>query len=317
MTLPPKTPKLNTYVTNNVLLLVTQSTNDALATPLDGWVNNSGSTITFASFMINVSQLPTTASGGYFAQLMNSNDAADCCHVFIDTISNSVPGSYHLGIGNYATSFNGTQPPNNFSQDLAPGVWYNVVIAFDTDPIRFTPARRFGGLNPSSKDYENFLTSPAIPDNFIYGTDTTSLTNDLGIAITQIGFSPYINAGISNVIARAFSSATLSCQRSHLWHSARERNELPLRQPPPPSSSALPGDRFAVQWYSANYGKLSDGTTFANGDSFTGSTSNILTVNNLAANDTYWCVAQDAITTPPPVLTVETRHHYAYGPVLF
>ncbi len=99
----PKTPGQNVYVTNNVVYLAAQSTNDSVATPTNGWVNP-GSEYTYASFTINVTQLPSSPNGGYFCQFQNNNDTNDVCHLFIDTLGTSVPGTYRLGIANYDTS---------------------------------------------------------------------------------------------------------------------------------------------------------------------------------------------------------------------
>ena len=62
---PANTTNLDALVANNVLLL--NSTNhDEVAAPTNGWVNNLNPYFNFASFQINVSQLPSTANGGYF-----------------------------------------------------------------------------------------------------------------------------------------------------------------------------------------------------------------------------------------------------------
>lgn len=133
----PSTPKLNVFVTNNVLLLVAQTTNDAVATPTNGWVNPT--VYTYASFTINVSQLPSSTNGGYFAQFQNNNDASDCCHLFIDALGTVVPGTYRLGIANFSTSFGSLQTPNNYPMDLATNTPYNVVILFDSSQEQSDP----------------------------------------------------------------------------------------------------------------------------------------------------------------------------------
>src|ERR1700733_3877590 len=196
----PATPHLNTFVTNDVLLLTSNTTNDAVATPTNGWVNPGE--YNYASFTINVSTLPS-GSGTYFAQLQNNNDTNDCCHVFIDTQGTVVPGTYRLGIANYDTSFLTVVPPVNYPLDLATGITYTVVMLFDTNQDNQTFVGSTLWINPSEQDYENVVEAAGMGsdpgDGFVYGTDTTSSQNLLNINITQIGFSPYVNAGISNV----------------------------------------------------------------------------------------------------------------------
>src|SRR5450631_4147653 len=200
----PATPYQNAFVTNNVLLLTANSTNDAVAAPTNGFAPPNPGSITYASFSINVSQLPT-GSGTYFAQLQNINDTNDCCHVFITTTGTAVPGSYRLGIANFDTSYLTVSPPVNFPMDLAPGITYNVVIAYDTDQNSpLTGATLM--INPSYQDYQNALTDGEnqiytyFGQSYVFPGDTTGSTALLNIVISQIGFSPYVYAGISNVI---------------------------------------------------------------------------------------------------------------------
>src|ERR1700744_6100242 len=64
------TPSLDAMVTNNVLYLNSPN-HDSPGVPTNGWVNTSE--FNFASFRINVSQLPSTANGGYFCQFQDKN----------------------------------------------------------------------------------------------------------------------------------------------------------------------------------------------------------------------------------------------------
>src|ERR1700722_17782142 len=68
---PANTTNLDATVTNNVLFL-SSSNHDEVATPTNGWVNPTE--FTYASFSINVSQLPSTAKGVYFCQFQSNND---------------------------------------------------------------------------------------------------------------------------------------------------------------------------------------------------------------------------------------------------
>src|ERR1700676_2831181 len=89
-------------VINDNLILSTNE-NDSVAAPTNGWLNSSE--FNFVSFQINVSRVPSDPNGSYFCQLQTTNDGVSVAHLFIDTLGTVVPGTYRLGIGNYATSF--------------------------------------------------------------------------------------------------------------------------------------------------------------------------------------------------------------------
>lgn len=283
----PRTPGYNTFVTNNTLLLVDTTTNDAVAAPTNGWVNPTE--FNFASFQVNVSALPTSTNGGYFCQFQNINDTNDCCHVFIDTRNTTVPGTYRLGIANFATSFTAQEPPINFPMDLAPGVNYTVVVLFDTnqDDLTFVGATLW--INPSEQDFQNVVDAAgggSDPGNgYVFGTDTALSAGQLDINISQIGFSPFISAGISNVIVATNFDAV-------------NTTNLPVFGINPQSQTNYSGNStvfYAVasavdatyQWYSST-GILTD-----DGVNIIGSTSNTLTLNNLSATDYYYAIVTD------------------------
>lgn len=285
----PKTPIGDAFVTNNVLILNTTN-KDSVGAPTNGWSNPTE--FNYASFRLNVNQLPASTNGGYFCQLQDHNDTNDCCHVFIDTVGSTVPGTFHLGIGNYTTSFASLAgPPINYPVDLATGVWYNVVILFDTnqDNANFVGATLW--VNPSYNDFLGVQTGygdegGGLGVNFAYGTDKTTVNSLLDIDISQIGFSPYVDGGISNVIA----GTTFDDVNS---------TNLPVYGIEPDSATNYSGNPttfYAVasgvdltyQWYSTTFGQLSDGANY------TGSQSDALTVNDQTASDTYYCIVTDA-----------------------
>jgi hypothetical protein len=270
-------------VTNNVLLLNTTN-HDEVATPTNGWVNPSE--YTFASFTVNVSQLPTV-NGGYFCQFQNNNDTNDCCHVFIDRRDTVVPGTYRLGIANFDTSFANLTPPVNYPMDLATGITYTVVILFDNNPNNQNLAGSTLWINPSQQDFQNAangdVISPGIGAGFVYGLDISGNM----VNITQIGFSPYANAGISNVIAGTDFTNVVT-------------TNLPVIGIQPQSGTNYSGNSatfytvasgvdLSYQWYSQTSGALHD-----DGVNIIGSTSNILVINNLSTSDGYYAVVTDA-----------------------
>lgn len=286
----PKTPGYNTYVTNNTIYLIDTTTNDAVAAPTNGWVNPTE--FNFASFQLNVSALPPTANGGYFCEFQNNGDGSDVCHVFIDTRDTSVPGTYRIGIANFDTSFvtSGSEPtPVNYPMDLAPGVNYNVVILYDTnqDDLTFVGATLW--INPSQQDYQNLVDAAGmganIGDGYVFASDTTLNTNQFDIDISQIGFSPYITAGFSNVIAATTFEEV-------------NTTNLPVFGINPESQTNYSGNSTAFyavasavdatyQWYSSE-GALTDGANVV------GSTNDALTLNNLSVSDYYYAIVTDA-----------------------
>lgn len=285
----PAVPYNDARVTNNVLLL-NVTNNDAVATPTNGWSNPSG--ITYAGFMINVSQLPNQIGAGSVCQLQSANDAADACHVFIDTRGTSVPGTYQLGIAGFDTSLASFVAPDVYPTDLATGVWYNVVILLDTN--QNDAAYGLDGatlwINPSLQDYENDLNGIGFGQNgvgtgYVNAQDETDNTNLSLINVSQIAFNPNADAGISNVISGTEFADVLS-------------TNPPVFGIQPQSGTSYPGNSltfYAVasgvdlnyQWYD-NSGPLT------NGPGITGSTNDILVVSSLSASDTFHCVVTDA-----------------------
>jgi len=283
----PKTPVLDAGVTNNVLYM-SVSNQDSVATPTNGFYTSTNGSIVYASFTLNVSQLPSTANGGYFFEFQDtSNNTA--CHIFIDTLGTSVPGTYRLGVGNFATSFASSSPPNNYPMDLSTGLTYTVVCAYDIDGGAPTAGATLW-INPSTQDYQNVLdglnTGPGTGVGFAFGSDIVTYAPELNIHISQVAFSPFVNAGFSNILVGTEFTDVLT-------------TNLPVFGVQPQSQtnysansavfySAASGVDLEYQWYSSSLGLLSDGPNY------TGSTSNVLVANNLSSTDKYYVVATDA-----------------------
>ena len=280
-----------------------------VAAPTNGFPSNPG-TMTWASFTINVSALPTT-NGNYFCQFQDKNDTNDCCHIFAATAGTVLPNTYRLGIANYANSYAALVPPVYFPLDLATGVTYTVVIAFDTNPYSDIT----GGtlmINPSYQDYENVLENVDFGQSFVYDNDTTTDPGRLDIAISQIAFEPYINAGISNVICGTDFPYVITATNPPVF-GIQPQSATVYSGNSTTLYSTASGVDLIYQWYSQSRGYLSDGANF------TGSQSNVLIINNLSATDNYYVVATDAygnqtssksaninvITTPTPPFFTE------------
>ncbi len=286
----PSTPYTNTYVTNNVLLLVTSSTNDAVATPTNGWVNPTG--LDYAGFMLNVSQLPANADGNYFFQFQTNADKSDACHLFIQTAGTSVPGTYRLAIGNYDTSYNVLTPPTTFPEDLSTGVWYQVVVLYDISGDADSP-NAWLWINPSEQDYQNFVQAdgsffysgiPGLGDNYVGAQDTSGSASQLAMQPTQVGFSPYVNAGVSNVIVGTAFNDVYS--KNLPAFGIQPQSGTNYSGNPAVFYAVASGVDISNQWYDEN-GPL------ANGPNYVGVNSNTLVVNSLSASDTYYDLVTD------------------------
>ncbi len=312
----PATPSLDALMTNHVLLL-NATNHDEVSAPTNGWTNPTE--YNFASFSINVSQLPSSTNGGYFCQFQNTKDTNDCCHVFIDTIDTVVPGTYRLGIANFATSFSALTPPVNYPLDLATGVTYTVVVLFDTNQDNSTFVGSTLWINPSPQDYQNLVDAGGLGanpgDGYVFGIDTTTSDPLLKINISEIGFSPFANAGISNVITgNTFADVNTT--------NAPVFGIQPQSVTNYSGNSALfyavaSGADVIYQWHSASGGLLHD-----DGVNIIGSSSNILIINNLSASDNYYAVATDfygvsatSATATNTVITTPTLPFFTDTPV--
>ena len=173
----PSAPNLDAFVTNNLLIL-TAGNQDAVAVPTNGLSNPGAPNVVYASFTINVSKLPS-ATGGYFCEFMDATNNS-VAHLFIDTQGTSVPGTYRLGLANYATSINSVGA-KNFPMDLATNITYQVVMSWDE-----TTAALQGTLwvNPSP------ASGSTLDPNYVYGGDTTN-GYLLTMPVSTIGFSQY------------------------------------------------------------------------------------------------------------------------------
>ncbi|HTR40531.1 MAG TPA: hypothetical protein VMH87_02785 [Pseudomonadales bacterium] len=323
-------PADDIMVTNNVILL--NATNyDYPQAPTNGWkIPPVYDNYTYASFRLMVTQLSpfnTTSNGDIVCELINTNaysgntNGASACHLFIDQIGTTLPGTYHLGIANFQTEFAGLgylAPPHNHPMDLATDVWYTVVLAYDNSGDDLQGATLW--INPSLNDYTNWydglnIVSPGVATDYAYGNDYNGSEQQESIIPQDIRFeaSTYAgNFGISNVLIATDDNGD--------EYSGTGFKEVLSTNPPvigvqPQSGADYSGNpaTFATlasgvdvtyQWYSTTYGALSDGSAY------TGSQSNILTVNSLSASDTYYCKVTDIygneISSSNAVETVNT-----------
>jgi hypothetical protein len=265
----PTTPDYDAFVTNDLLIL-NGSHYDSVAAPTNG-ISNPVADVVYASFTINVSQLPST-SGGYFCTFLDvSNNTA--AHVFIDTKNTSVPGTYRLGIANYATSINAAGA-TNFPMDLATGITYQVVMNWDE--VNGLGATLW--VNPSSAGDLN-----------VYGNDGTNSVYLQTMPVATIGFSQFTGVeAIGNVmIGTSFGDVMTNVA------------QLPVIGVQPQGTTnflgnsttlytAASGMDVTYRWYSNNVALVDDGVTVI------GSATPILSLSNLQATATYDVVVTDS-----------------------
>jgi len=296
------TPANDIGVTNNIIYIA--STNkDSIATPTNGFYNPLNGTIVYASFSIKVSKVPAynNYNGGYFAQFLSTNGNT-CCNLFISTNNTVIPGTFRLSIANFSVSFSNLQQPVTYPEDLVTNVVYNIVIAYDTQIGSTTEGANLL-IDPSFLDYDNLIAGEGEGNGFVYGTDTAINTARAQIEASAIGFGPFIDAGISNVIVGT-DFADVYSQASPPVFGLQPVSGTNYSGNSATFDAVAAGSDLTYQWYSTTYGELSDGANF------TGSTSNILVVSSLAATDGYYVIVTDAngntATSATAVETVNT-----------
>lgn len=281
----PATPKLDAFVSNDLLIL--NSTNsDAVAAPTngEGVVLPPGDTIAWASFTINCSQLPTKY-GGYFC-IFKDNTNDEVAHIFVDTDGTVVPGTYRLGISNFKTSFEDAGT-TNFPLDLATGITYQVVFEFDTNVNALTADAELW-VNPSMNDL--------IDLNNVFAIDEASTPDedaDAVMSVSQIGFSQYADQGVVKIgnvnigtSSNDFGFATIPA--------------LPVWGVEPATTNLYPGNGVSLytaasgieetyQWYSNNVALVDNPPTVV------GSQTPVLSVTNLSRTATYYVVVSNTV----------------------
>ncbi|HEX9045445.1 MAG TPA: immunoglobulin domain-containing protein, partial [Verrucomicrobiae bacterium] len=263
------TNALDALVTNNVLYLNTAN-KDSVGTPTNGWTNPGN--ITWASFTLNLSQPPLSA--GYFMEFRDTNGNS-VCHLYNTTAGTTLPGTYRLGIG-----ASGSSAHNDFPLDLATGVTYTVVVAYDTTVNSATEGANLM-INPSFQDFNNLMnevyTGPGTGAGFVFSTDIVTTTNLLNININYIGFSPYANGGISNVIAGTDFTNVITTNVPAIG--IQPQSGIAYSGNPVTLYTVASGVDLTYQWYSGSSGALADGANIS------GSTSNVLTIASVSASD--------------------------------
>jgi hypothetical protein len=286
-------------VSNNTIYLDTTN-KDSVATPTNGFYTGTNGTIVWASFTLNVSKAPSPTADGYFCSFISTNSNY-CCNVFVSSKYSVVPGTYRLSIANFSVSFSNLDPPVTYPLDLCTNVPYEIVIAYDIAQGNTEGANLL--IDPSLTDYNNLISGEGEDNGFVYGTDIAVNAAVGAVYITSLGFSPYIDAGISNVIIGTTFADVYAKPSAPVFGiqpisgSAYSGNSATF-------TAVAAGSDVTYQWYSTTYGMLTDGLNY------TGSESNTLVVNDLVGTDSYYAVATDAYgrtaTSDTALETVDT-----------
>jgi hypothetical protein len=289
----PATPHLDAFVTSHLLIL-NQTNYDGVAAPSNNFTNPPGNTLIYASFTINVSTLPT-AKGGYFANFKDTtNDYVG--HVFIATTNTVVPGTYQLGIDNFATA---SSAASFFPLDLATGITYQVVINYDDEPYG---NGAFLWVNPASTND----TPASSVDTDVYGTDTTTNLLLQDIVISQIAFSQYTDQGVAaigNVIVGTTFGDVLT-----------NTPQIPVIGINPQSTNLYSNDNITLYVAASGLGQLgyrwlSNGVPLSDGTYVSGSSANVLTLSYLQNTANYSAVVSNSagsVTSAVAVVAINT-----------
>ena len=290
----PTPPYGDAFVVSNLLIL-NVTNKDSVAAPVNGqgvWNPNYQGT-NYASFYINVQKLPPLASGGgYFCALLdtNLNPPNTVAHLIVNTEGTVVPGSYRVGVANFAGSVT-TPGAVNFPMDLATGITYQVVFFWDSSPVQ-NGAQLW--VNPSSQNDLN-----------VFPIDTTGNAYLQNMPIAAIGFSPFpqdlcqighpmIGTNFSDVMTNVAQLPVIGIQPQGFTNYFGQDGAL---------YTAASGMDVTYQWYSNNVQLVDDGVTVV------GSTNQALLLSNLQATATYYVVATDAAgstTSSNAIVTVDT-----------
>jgi hypothetical protein len=265
-------------------LILNQNNSDEVDAP---FTNNTGSTITFASFTINVTTLPTT-SGGYFAEFQDVSNVDNVAHVFIATTGTSVPGTYRLGINNYSQHAGlTTSLAKYYPMDLATNTTYYVVISYDTnqnDTVNLPGAVLV--VNPATvTDYDNSLS---------YGTDNTLATpGQASIDISALGFSQYQYQGVAGIgdviVGTTFSDVFPYTPTNPVIGIGPQPTNVYAGNAATLYTADSGLGQLSYQWLSNGVPLTDDGITVI------GSVSNILTLSNLQTNADYSVVVSNSV----------------------
>jgi hypothetical protein len=285
----PTTPKLDAFVVNHQLIL-NESNSDSVAAPF----TNTSITELYASFTINVSTLPTQ-KGGYFGIFMDpTNNAVN--HIFIATTNTQVPGTYQLGIDNFAPYAN---EATYFPLDLATDTVYHVVVNWDETGLGATL-----WVNPSSMSDEN-----------VYGTDGTNSTYLQTMKPSRIAFSQYTGQGVAAIgnvlVGGTYGDVTPYPAQAPVFGIEPQPTNTYTGDVVTLYTAASGTGALSYQWCSNNVPLADSGTTVV------GSHSNILTlapqntanytvvISDATGSITSQVAAVTVVTTPtPPFFTV-------------
>lgn len=296
---PPTPPNGDCYVSNHLLQLTPSGHDNVQApkTPYNSSVD--GSTYVFASFTINVTNLPFIY-GNYIAEFQDTNDVADVCHVFLRTSGTTVPNTYQLGVANGANSSTATGV-QFYPLDLATNTTYEVAICYNSDLSGYTPlAGATLVVNPA--DGNDLTNSPA------YGNDSVSDTQ-YDVVNQAIGFRQSTEAQIGNIyVGTTFADAFPFTPSRPVFGIQPVATNSYLTNGPFAGDywtfyTAASGlGTLSYQWYQ-NGNPLSD-----NGTTILGSTSNILTISNLSATANYYVkVSNTAGSTNSQTVTLNVN----------
>ncbi len=270
------------------------------------------STVMWASFIINLTTLPTNAGGVYFANFENTNFGF-YGRIFTLTSNNpsytpgipnvAYPGTYRLGIASAqgdSTGTGSTGPAAVVPLDLAPGIDYQVVYFLNTE---------------NGSDYSELAVNPAAasdveansPGGVCSGpaTDTFSPTN----AMAAFGLRQRQGEGIMQLDNLEVSFDWNGADTGYTAVTGGITATAPVIGLQPAGITNYSGNPYTMEVAASGIGTAGTGLTYAwyrnssplsDGADVTGSATPALTINSLSSTDngTYYVIVQGAAGGP-------------------
>ena len=300
------------YVTNGRVQL-----NQAYGSDAQSLFNeqNVQGTVIWSSFIINLSSLPTNAGGVYFATLADTNFGI---HPAIFALTaNAFPGTYRLGISttnvdySSSTGKGGPDPTGIVPVDLAPGIDYQVVYAYDMPNVI-----AYLSINPSvtsdvdtySFEYDPntaYTTTYALPTN---GLSAAWLRQRMGEGVMQIDNLEVASDADNNNCGYCAVTAGITPQAPNIgFQPAGFTNYIASSNAMEVAASAIgSGSNPTYSWYRNTVANPGTYAQVNNGGDIAGASTNTLTFSYLAAGDagTYYAVVANSVNSAQSARTV-------------
>lgn len=213
----------------------------------------------FASFILNVTELPTT-SGTYFAHFKDDTTSNFLARVSISTGNAVLPGTYRLGIANASSS-----TTNFFPMDLATNVGYQVVVSYDI--VNYISTLQ---VNPAAAEDPSAVNSSVVSGSAAIAVLSTYAFRQA----SNEGVMTVDNLLVGNSFADVVTNAAVA----------------PAIAREPVGATVFAGSDYTFSVLASGMGQLTykwrkDGVELSEGGSYTGTSSNVLAITGVTASE--------------------------------